>query len=97
MEDLFSTCTIKAHLMYELVILTTEFGEFEFSRTFSLLLLPDKKWGKIQIETPKFSKSVGMSNSQNVKKCEKFKFKLPKSQKVQENSNSPNPAASITI
>ena len=59
MEDLFSTCTIKAHLMYELVILTTEFGKFEFSRTFSLLLLPDKKCGKIQIKVPKMSKSAG--------------------------------------
>ena len=40
--------TGKAQRMYETVILTTGFGEFEFSRTFSLLLLTEKKCGKIQ-------------------------------------------------
>ena len=36
--------------MYEMVLLTTGFGEFEFSRTFTLLVLSDKKCEKIQIE-----------------------------------------------
>ena len=49
--------TGKAQRMYELVILTTRFGEF--SRTFSLLLLTEKKCGKIQIEIAKMSKIVG--------------------------------------
>ena len=39
--------------MYEMAILTTEFERFEFSRIFSLLVLPDIKCGKIQIEIPK--------------------------------------------
>ena len=49
--------TGKAQRMYEMVILTTRFGEF--SRTFSLLLLTEKKCGKIQIEIAKMSKIVG--------------------------------------
>ena len=36
--------------MVEKVILPTRFGIFEFSRTFSLPLLNDKRCGKIQIE-----------------------------------------------
>ena len=39
-----------------------DFGEFEFSRTFSLLLLPIKKCRKIQIEIPEILKSAGNSN-----------------------------------
>jgi len=90
-----------------MVILTTGFCEIEFSRTFSLLLLPPKKYGKIQIEISKMSKSAGNSNSQIVKKCGKIqiaktsksarKFKFLKCQKVRKNSNSPNPVANITI
>ena len=72
--------------MYEMAILTTGFEKFEFSRIFSLLLLPDIKCGKIQIEIPKMSK-----------KCGKIKLKFPKGQKVRENSNSRNFVASITI
>ena len=49
--------TGKAQRTYEMVILTTRFGEF--SRTFSLLLLTEKKCGKIQIEIAKMSKIVG--------------------------------------
>ena len=68
-----SSCfTYEAQIMYEMVLLTTGFGEFEFPPTFSLLLLLDNK-------------NAG-----------KFK-KVPKCQKVRENSNSPNPVASITI
>ena len=47
-----------------------KFGEFEFSRTFSLLLFSNKKCGKIQIEISHMSK-----------KCGKFKLKVRKSQK----------------
>ena len=65
-----------AQRMYEMVILTTVFGEFEFSRTFSPLALQkvreNSNW-----------------NSPNVKKWGILKF--PKCQKVRENSNSPNP------
>ena len=49
--------------MYEMAILTPRFGEFEFFRPFSVLLLLDKKCGKIQIEIFQMSK-----------KCGKFKF-----------------------
>ena len=35
--------------MYEMAILTPRFGEFEFSRPFSVLLFIDKKCGKIQM------------------------------------------------
>ena len=53
-----------------MVMLTTGFGTFEFSRTFSVLLVSDKKCGKIQIDIPKM--------------CQKVlgKFKLAKCQKV---------------
>ena len=73
-----------------MVILTTGFGEFEFSRTFSLLLLLYKKCGKIElrfpkskfkklqklreIDIPKLTKSAGNSNSKNVKKCGKIQI-----------------------
>ena len=48
----------KAQIMYEMVILATGFGEFEFSRTFSLLLFHDQKCVKIQPEIPQMSKNV---------------------------------------
>ena len=72
-----------------MVILTTGFCEIEFSRTFSLLLLPPpkntekfklkfRKCQKVrEIQMPKLSKSAG-------------KFKLPKRQKVRGNLNSSN-------
>ena len=56
--------------MYEMVILTAGFGDFEFSRTFSILLLPDKKCGKIQIDIPIMSKKKVLG-----------KFKFPKCKK----------------
>ena len=45
-----------------MVILTTGFGKFEFSRTFSLLLLPDKQCEKVQIEIPQMYKRAESSN-----------------------------------
>ena len=40
---------MKAQKVYEMVILTTGFGEFEFSRTFCRARVEEKKCGKIQI------------------------------------------------
>ena len=49
-----------------MVILTTGFGEFEFSRTFSLLLLlNNKNAGKYKLKSP------------HIKKCGKFKIAKP--------------------
>jgi len=54
----FALIRSKAQRMYEMVILATGFGEFEFSRTFSLLLFHDQKCVKIQPEIPQMSKNV---------------------------------------
>ena len=72
-ETLHATFT-KAQRMFEIVILTTGFGEFEFFRTFSHLLLPDKKCGIIQIKSPELSKSAGKSNSPKCKKVRKIEI-----------------------
>ena len=72
-ETLHATFT-KSQRMFEIVILTTGFGEFEFFRTFSHLLLPDKKCGIIQIKSPELSKSAGKSNSPKYKKVRKIQI-----------------------
>ena len=68
---------IKAQRMYEMVILTSAFGEFEFTRTFSLLLLPDKNCGKNQFEIPKMLKIREIEIAKISKSA--GKFKIPKS------------------
>ena len=70
---------IKAQRMYEMVILTSAFGELEISRTFSLLLLPDKNCGKNQFETPKMLKirEIKIKIAEISKSA--GKFKIPKS------------------
>ena len=54
--------------MYEMVILTSRFGDFEFSRTFALQIVREiqiknspnvKKVREIQIEIPQMSKKCG--------------------------------------
>ena len=56
-------CKKSQKIMHETVILTTDFREFEYSRTFPLLLLHVKNW----IENSKVSKN-----------CEKFQIEIPK-------------------
>ena len=62
-----SSCfTYKAQIMYEMVLLTTGFGEFEFPPTFSLLLLLDNKnAGKFKLKFAKCQKVRENLNSSN--------------------------------
>ena len=83
-----------------IVILTTEFAEFEFSRILFKSALSLKKCGKlkflkcqkvreIQIKIPEISKNAGKYklNLSKVKKCGKLKLKSHKCQNMRENSN----------
>ena len=74
----------KVQKMYKMVILTTGFGEFEFSRTFALVFARQQFWKiqkcpkegefQIKIEKKKCQKLRENSNYQSVKKCRKIQI-----------------------
>ena len=73
----------KAQIMYEMVILTSRFEDFEFPALF--YFCPTKSAGN------------SIQKFQNVKKVQEIRIqKSPNVKKVQENSKFPNTVASIT-
>ena len=81
-----SSCfTYEAQIMFEMVLLTTGFGKFEFPPLFLFCSCSKcgKKCGKIQIEVPKCQKVREIQNCETVKK-------------FGNNSNSSNPLGEST-
>ena len=66
---LFQKSNFCPNCSFEILILTTGFGEFEFSRTFPLMFLSGKKYGKIwnfQNFSLNFGQTLDFKNSVNI-------------------------------